>query len=437
MKLFLISLGCAKNLVDSETITRGLTESGYTITDKIEKAGLILINTCGFINDAKQESIDTVLSVLEEKNSDAKLVVFGCLVQRYRKELEGLIPEVDLFLPVLSEGDFRAEILASFPPEGGLIPATAARILFTPPAYTYIKISEGCRNRCSYCTIPMIRGPLRSVPARDIKKQIEEALDRGVYEFNLIAQDLTAYGSDLDGKTSLAGLLKRILSIKKDFWLRLLYLYPSRINTEIAGVMRSDSRIQKYIDMPIQHSCSRILKLMNRHYTREVLYRKIDMLRKKIPSIAIRTSLIVGFPSENDADFRELSDFVRDIEFEHLGVFEYSEEEDTKAVLLRPLVPVPVKRERRRLLMNIQKKIVKERSRAVKGKIYPCLMEMPVDEYGAVWTGRIYSQAPEVDGTVYVAGYTREMGAVVDVKIEKSKDYDYSGICVAHKPSET
>ena len=430
MKFFLISLGCAKNLVDSEKITGKLTGSGYIITDRIEEAGLVLINTCGFINEAKQESIDTVLSALREKSTRAKVVVFGCLVQRYRKELEELIPEVDLFLPVLSYGDFAREIKAFCAPKSDPTPAAGARVLFTPPSYTYIKIAEGCRNRCSYCTIPLIRGPLKSVPVQDIMKQIKNGLDKGTYEFNLIAQDLTAYGSDLYGKRSLPGLLKQILSIRKDFWIRLLYLYPSRIDAELVNVIKSDSRILKYIDMPVQHSSSRILKLMNRHYTRDFLYRKIGMLRDKIPSIAIRTSLIVGFPSESEADFQELSDFVREIEFDRLGVFEYSEEEETKAVSLRPLVPVQIKRKRRKALMDMQKGIVREKNRAMKGKIYPCLMEMPVDEYGAVWTGRICSQAPEVDGVVYVTGYEQEKGKLVNVMIKKFKDYDFVGECV-------
>jgi len=268
------------------------------------------------------------------------------------------------------------------------------------------------------------------VPAGNIIKQIEHGLDDGAYEFNLIAQDLTAYGADLCGKGSLPGLLKGILSIKRDFRIRLLYLYPSRIDAELVNVIKSDPRILKYIDMPVQHSSSRILKLMNRHYTRDLLYRKIDMLREKIPSIAIRTSLIVGFPSESEADFLELSNFVGEIEFDHLGVFEYSEEEDTKAVALRPLVPAQTKRKRRKALMAVQKKIVRERNKAMKGKLYPCLMEMPVDEYGAVWSGRIYSQAPEVDGVVYVTGYEQDKGKLVNVMIKKFKDYDFVGECV-------
>ena len=430
MNFYLISLGCAKNLVDSEKIAGFLTKAGYRITDSIEDASFIFINTCGFIKEAKQESIDTILSVLQEKPEGSGLAVYGCLVQRYLNELKELLPEVDLFLPVLPYQEVVKEIKKLFPLQPDHKAGVQKQVLFTPPSYTYIKIADGCRNRCSYCAIPLIRGPLKSFPAEDIVHQINGALNNGVYEINLIAQDITAYGIDLYGKPSLPLLLKSILSIKKDFRIRLLYLYPIIITYELIRIIKSDPRIVKYLDIPVQHANSRILKLMNRPYTKDDLTKKIALLREKIPSVVLRTSLIVGFPTESEEDFQELTDFVRQTRFDHLGVFEYSPEEDTKAFFLRPSVPVAIRKKRKRILMEIQKNIVKEKNKALKGKIFPCLMELSIDEYGAVWTGRIYSQAPEVDGLVYVTGYETKMGKVVNVKIRKYKDYDFYGECV-------
>jgi ribosomal protein S12 methylthiotransferase len=429
MNFYIINLGCAKNLADSEKIAGLLAEAGYHITDRIEDASFVFINTCGFIKEAKQESIDTILSVLQEKPEDTGLAVYGCLVQRYMSELKELLPEVDLLLPILPHEEVVNEIRELFPLRGHDTTRTQNKILFTPPSYTYIKIADGCMNRCSYCAIPLIRGPLRSFPVENIVRQINNALDNGVYEINLIAQDITLYGNDLYGKPSLPFLLKSILALKRDFLVRLLYLYPIRISYELISTIKSDTRIMHYLDIPVQHVNSRILKLMNRPYTKDVLIEKINMLREKIPDIVLRTSLIVGFPSETEEDFQELADFVRQIQFDHLGVFEYSPEEDTSAFSFRPRVPVRMKRKRRKILMNIQKSIVRAKNMTLTGMIFPCLIELPVDEYGAVWTGRIYSQAPEVDGIVYVTGYNASMGKVANTRIKGFKDYDLLGEC--------
>jgi ribosomal protein S12 methylthiotransferase len=430
VRFYFISLGCAKNLIDSEKLTEGLHKKGFVITDDIANASLIIINTCGFITEAKRESIDTIFSVLQEKPDNAKVLVYGCLVQRFQKELIELLPEIDLFLPILPKENLINKIVKHFPPSGLSEIEPHKKILFTPPSYTYVKISEGCKNHCSYCTIPSIRGQLRSSPAEDIISQIKSVLDRGIYEINLIAQDLTDYGIDLYKKPSLNILLKKILSIKRDYWLRLLYLYPSKISPELIEIIRSDSRIVKYLDIPIQHVNNRILKLMNRKYTKEILIKKIESLRKKIPSISLRTSLIVGFPSESEDDFLELLDFVQQIQFDHLGVFEYSPEEDTKAFSLKPAVPFNIKKKRKRIIMETQKKQVKAKNKLFKGKIFPCLIELPVDTYKSVWTGRIYSQAPEVDGIVYVTGYNETMGNIVNIRIKSFKDYDLIGECI-------
>jgi ribosomal protein S12 methylthiotransferase len=429
MNFFIINLGCAKNLADSEKIAGLLAEAGYYITDRIEDASFVFINTCGFIKEAKQESIDTILSVLQEKPKDAGLAVYGCLVQRYMSELKKLLPEVDLLLPILPYEEVVNQIRVLFPLRGHDPTRTHTKILFTPPSYTYIKIADGCMNRCSYCAIPLIRGPLRSFSVENIVCQINNALDNGVYEINLIAQDTTLYGNDLYGKPSLPLLLKSVLSLKRDFLIRLLYLYPIRISYELISTIKSDTRIIHYLDIPVQHVNSRILKLMHRPYTKDVLIEKIRMLRAKIPDIVLRTSLIVGFPSETEEDFQELADFVLQIQFDHLGVFEYSPEEDTGAFSMRPRVPMRTKRKRRKILMDIQKSIARANNMTLTGKIFPCLIELPVDEYGAVWTGRIYSQAPEVDGMVYVTGYDASMGKAVNVRIKGFKDYDLLGEC--------
>ena len=429
MNFYIINLGCAKNLVDSERIAGLLVESGYQITDRIEEASFVFINTCGFITEAKQESIDTILSVLQEKPTYTGLVIYGCLVQRYLSELKRLLPEVDLFLPILPYREVVSKIRELFPLSGRGTTGKQTNILFTPPSYTYIKIAEGCMNRCSYCAIPLIRGPLRSFPVEDIVRQINNALDKGAYEINLIAQDISLYGNDLYGKPSLTLLLRAILSLNRVFLIRLLYLYPIRITNELIKIIKSDDRIAHYLDIPIQHASNRILKLMNRPYTKKILTEKISLLREQIPSIVLRTSLIVGFPSEGEEEFQELADFVREIQFDHLGVFEYSPEEDTSAFVMRPRIPLRLKRKRRKMLMGIQKQIVKAKNLALMGKTLPCLIELPVDEYGAVWTGRIYSQAPEVDGVVYVTGYHASMGKIVNLRIKGFKDYDLLGEC--------
>ncbi len=428
MKFYLISLGCAKNLVDSEKLTNLLINEGYIITDDISKASLVIINTCGFIQDAKKESIETIFSILEEKSKDAKVLVYGCLVQRYERELKTLIPEVDLFLRFLPPEKIKSEILKNFPPFHEM-KIEQKKILFTPLSYTYIKIADGCNNQCSYCTIPVIRGPLKSQPIEDIVKQVNKALIQGTYEINLIAQDITMYGIDLYGTPSLNRLLKCILSIKKDFWLRLLYLYPTRISSELIKIIKSDPRIVKYLDIPIQHVNDRILKLMKRPYTKEFLKNKIEMIRENITNIALRTSLIVGFPTESEEDFQELVDFIKKVNFDHVGVFMYSHEENTSAFSLKQLINYNTKRKRRKIIMELQKKIVKENNLKMKGKIFSCLMEFPIDEHGSVWQGRIYSQAPEVDGVVHIKGFNNIKNPT-DVQILYCKDYDLIGECV-------
>lgn len=429
MKFYMISLGCAKNLVDSEKLSYELEKKGYYLTDRIDEAGLILINTCGFIQSAKEESIDTILSIINEKPKKAKVVVYGCLVQRYKKELEKNIPEIDAFLPIMPYEKVSEEISKIVPIEK-IKDSESKKVLFTPPSYTYIKIAEGCRNYCSYCAIPLIRGPLKSFPIEIIVHEVEDRLKNGYKEINLIAQDLTSYGIDIYKKPSLTTLLKQILKINKDFWLRLLYLYPTRIDDELIEIIKSDERVVNYLDIPIQHVSNKILKLMNRDYKKEDVMKIIDKLKEKVDGITLRSSFIVGFPTEEDEDFEELIDFIKKEQLDHIGVFEYSREEDTSAYKLRPLVKASVKRKRRKELMLIQKKIETKKNKEKIGRIYKCIIDKPLDQLGAIYEGRIYSQAPEIDGTTFVKNYVINKGTIVDVKIKNVNDYDLIAECL-------
>ncbi|MCX7991159.1 MAG: 30S ribosomal protein S12 methylthiotransferase RimO [Proteobacteria bacterium] len=429
MNFYLISLGCAKNLVDSEKLTNELEKKGYFLTDDINKSELIIINTCGFIKSAKEESVDTILSVISDKPKKAKVIVYGCLVQRYKEELEKTIPEISAFFPILPY-EKLAEEISKICPVKKVGKEERKKILFTPPSYTYVKIAEGCRNFCSYCAIPLIRGSLKSFPREIILREIEDRLDSGYKEINLIAQDITSYGIDLYKKPSLSKLISEILKIKKDFWLRLLYLFPTRIDDDLIEIIKSDSRIVKYLDIPIQHINDRILKLMNRDYTKKDILKTIDKLREKVDGITLRSSFIVGFPTETEKDFEELVDFIRTKELDHIGVFDYSKEEDTPAFKLKPMVTSQIKKKRKRVLMNIQKDIEIKKNKEKKGKIYKCIIDKPADDFGAVYEGRIYSQAPEVDGITYVRNYDIKKGLFVDVKIKTFRQYDLIADCL-------
>lgn len=426
MRFFIINMGCAKNLVESERLTETLTLSGYTIVHDIGKAELIIINTCGFIKEAKEESINTILKTLQEKPKKAYVVVFGCLVHRYLEELKTSIPEVELFLPVMPAKDIAEAIKNHFPP-GKAKTKTLQKFFFTPPVYKYLKVADGCKNYCSYCVIPLIRGDLRSRDLEDILKEAKEAINNGVIELNIIGQDITAYGEDIYGRPKLIELVKSLLQIDKYFWVRLLYLYPTRIPDEIFHIMNSDKRLLPYLDIPIQHADDRILKLMNRDYKKAELIKTIDEIRNKVPQIVLRTSLIAGFSTESEEDFENLLAFVKKIKFDHLGVFTYSPEEDTVAFNLKPRIPVSTRRKRKRILMKEQYKIVQEKLKSLKNIVLQCLVEEPLDELGAVWVGRFYGQAPEVDGVVYITDYEPSMGKLVSVKIIDYKDYDLIG----------
>ncbi len=429
MNFYLISLGCAKNLVDSEKLSIELEKNGYCLVEDLKKSDFILINTCGFIEAAKEESIETILSIISDKPKKTKVIVFGCLIQRYKKSLETMIPQIDALFEIMPY-EKLAEEITKICPVKKIKKEEGKKILFTPPSYTYVKIAEGCRNYCSYCAIPLIRGPLKSFPMEIVVREIIDRLNSGYKEINLIAQDITSYGVDIYQKPSLTKLIEEILKINKDFWLRLLYLYPTRIDRDLIELIKSDERIVRYLDIPIQHVSKRILNLMNRDYEKKDIIKIIDNLRNTIEGITIRSSFIVGFPTEEEEDFEELLSFIAEKELDHIGVFDYSSEEGTSAYKLKPVVKKAVRVKRKKILLQRQKKIEINKNKEKKEKIYRCIIDKPCDELGALYEGRIYSQAPEVDGVTYVTNYDKGKGLFVDVKIKKAIGYDLVAECL-------
>ncbi|MDD4908660.1 MAG: 30S ribosomal protein S12 methylthiotransferase RimO [Candidatus Omnitrophica bacterium] len=408
-KVGILSLGCPRNMVDSESILSRLKLKDYVITD-MEDAEVGIVNTCAFIRAAKEESIDAILSLLELKKEGRlkKLIVCGCLPQRYKDELCGELREVDAFIgkPCLDQPQ--------------------RHFFLTPRHYAYLKICEGCVNHCSFCVIPGIKGDFSS---RDMGSLVKEAraLDKkGVKELGIIGQDITLYGRDLSGKQSLVALVKDILKNTKGIrWVRLLYLYPSHITDELLDLIGREERICKYIDIPLQHINERILKTMNRRMSRDFIEKLIDKVRKKIPGVALRTSLMVGFPTETEEEFEELLEFVGRMEFERLGVFTYSREEGTGAYGLTPQVPDKIKNERFDKVMVKQQEI----SRRVNGRFLGKTVEVLVDEKGqGHYLGRSFADAPEVDGNVFInTSYKIKTGDFVKCRITDTLEYDLVG----------
>jgi len=442
-KICLTSLGCPKNLVDSEVMLGILKKSGFAIVTEEEKADILIVNTCGFIGDAKKESIDAILKLAEYKKSGPSktLIVAGCLTQRYKEELLSSLPEVDFFI---GTGEYQriAEIIrngrekkvyADFP--AFIHDYTFPRLLSTPAHYAYVKIAEGCRNFCSYCVIPEIRGNFRSRTVESIVREVEGLGESGVKEVNLVAQDTTSYGAD-KGKNELISLLRRLKDISAVQWIRLLYLYPGSITDELIEEIGGEKKICKYMDMPIQHINTRLLKKMNRHYTRKDVTALINRIRKKISNAVIRTSLIVGFPGETGGEFKELLSFVKDMSFDRLGVFEYSREEGTPACGMRPQVREEVKAERFKKIMEAQKRISLDKNRALIGYKVRVLVDGKGGKGDGTGKGkgdeficgRHEGQAPEVDGVTYVRKGRALPGDMMDAVITDAKEYDIFGI---------
>ncbi len=434
----MVSLGCPKNLVDAEVMLGCLPSDEYEITTDEKEADIIIVNTCSFIREAKQESIDTILDLAERKH-DARcrlLVVTGCLPQRYQEELGAELPEVDIFI---GTGEYPriAEILAEKTnSDGQLLYVGDPNFTFDPdlprlnssPAYTaYLKIAEGCSNCCTYCVIPSLRGALRSRPFDQVLKEARDLVAGGVKEINLIAQDITAYGRDLNEGHTLETLLAELVKIDGLRWLRLLYAYPDGITDDLIRLIRDEEKICKYIDIPLQHISDPILKRMGRRGGEIEVRRIIGRLRSAVPDLAIRTSLIVGFPGETDEDFQRLVQFVDEIRFDRLGVFCYSREEGTAAAEMEEQITERVKRLRYKKLMKVQARVSFKQNRKLIGTVEQVLVEGYSDETDLLLKGRSSRQAPDIDGLVYITAGMANVGDIVPVRVTDSSDYDVIG----------
>jgi ribosomal protein S12 methylthiotransferase len=462
MKIGLISLGCPKNLVDSEVMLGLAREAGHELTQDPAAADVLVVNTCAFIDSAKEESVDTILEMARRKTEGTcqRLVVTGCLAERYRDQLRKEIPEIDAVLgtgevpeivnaiggpvaraagsPVTfyrrTPGD--AVVGALKPPPArsdGAVPsyiydADTPRLLATPRHYAYVKVAEGCDYTCAFCIIPTLRGAYRSRSAESIVKEARRLADGGVKELLLISQDTTFYGIDRGERGALGRLLRELNGIDGLEWIRLLYLYPTTIDDETLAAMAECDKVCRYVDLPLQHASDPVLKRMRRPGTRRGYDRLLARIRERVPGVAIRTTFIVGFPGETDEDLAALEAFVTDHAFDHLGVFTYSHEEGTRAFALADNVAAGVKTKRRNRVMSLQKRLVRRRQRARIGERVRVLIDGPSGEHDLVWKGRLESQAPDVDAVVYFteadpSGF--RSGSFVEAELVASQDYDF------------
>lgn len=435
-KVGFISLGCSKNLVDTEVMLRRLYDKGFEITADESEAEIIVINTCGFIESAKQESIENILDAarLKECGKCKHIIATGCLVERYRNEVMDEMPEIDALVGVGSlcdiadacEAVMRGERYTSFRDKecselGG------ERIITTEPHTAYIKIAEGCDNRCTYCAIPLIRGRLRSRPIEDIVREAQELEAMGVREINLIAQDTTRYGLDLYGEYSLARLVRELTEKTSIPWIRLLYCYPDKITDELVAQLRDNPRLLKYMDIPIQHISDKVLTRMNRHGGSELIRNAVKRLRREVPGIILRTTAMVGFPGESDEDFTELCEFIKEARFDRFGAFTYSPEEGTLAFDFDGAVDEQVKQDRYDILMQTQLTITEEQNAAKVGGELLVLVD-GYDDAAEVYYGRSYADAPDVDGKIFFKSDSLiDSGAFVKVRITEALDYDLVG----------
>lgn len=438
MKLILISLGCHKNLVDSENML-GIIENddNYEITTEIEEAEVAIINSCSFILDAKEESIETILDVAQYKNKGKlkKLIVAGCLAQRYAKDLKEDIPEVDAFvgtgeinkiLTVIDSASRENRIIKTDSMDF-LLNNSTGRLLTTFPHVAYIKIAEGCNNNCSYCIIPKLRGKFRSRPIEDIVEEIEKFVKQGVREFNIIAQDSTNYGIDIYKDRKLPELMEKISKIKGADWIKLFYTYPDNFSDELINVIKNNDNICNYFDIPIQHISDNILKRMNRKSSSNQIKGLINNIKTQIPDAAIRSSLIVGFPGETEKEYEELVEFVKETEFDYLGIFKYSREEDTPAYDFENQISEEDKNRRWKKLVNLQNKISEKKNQKLIGKTIEVIIDDVSSEHEYLLDGRAKFQALDIDGKVIINDGTGERGEIVKVKIEQNFDYDLLG----------
>ena len=451
IKLFCVSLGCDKNLVDTEKMLGVAGGLGVSFTDDETEADAILINTCCFIGDAKEESVNTILEMAryKEEGKCRALIVAGCLAQRYKQEIIDEIPEVDAILGTTSYEEIRNVLTRLFGEEKEKkeehiscfhdlkeLPETAKkRVMTTGGHYAFLKIAEGCDKRCSYCIIPYLRGPYRSVPMEQLLAEARELADNGVRELILVAQETTLYGKDLYGEKTLPKLLHELAQIPGIYWIRIQYCYPEEITDELIQTIKTEEKVCHYLDIPIQHASDRILKRMGRRTHKAELKERIGALRREIPDIALRTTFICGFPGETEEDHEELMEFVDEMEFERVGVFTYSAEEDTPAYSYPDQIPEEVKEERRADVMELQQEIAFEHCENMVGKVLDVMIEGKVADEPA-YVGRTYMDAPNVDGLIFVNADEMLMsGDFVRVKVTGANEYDLIGE-VYHESAE-
>lgn len=437
MKILFISLGCDKNLVDSEMMLGILRDRGFEMTDDEAEADVIIVNSCCFIGDAKEESINTIIDMGRYRTAGSckALIVCGCLAQRYEKEIREEIPEVDAVIGTNSydkildavEAALAGERVGFLKPLEGIPEVKTDRVLTTGGHYAYLKIAEGCDKHCTYCIIPKVRGEYRSVPMEELFRQAKKLAEGGVKELILVAQETTLYGTDLYGKKSLHELLNRLCLIKGIMWIRILYCYPEEIYDELIETIKRQKKVCHYLDLPIQHCSDHILKRMGRRTTKADLENIVAKLRREIPDIALRTTLIAGFPGETEEDHEELMQFVNDMEFDRLGVFPYSAEEDTPAAVMADQIPEEVKLDRRDALMELQQEVAFDLAEEMTGRELLVMVEGKVADENAYVT-RTYKDAPGVDGYLFLN--TDEVlvsGDFVRVRVTGALEYDLTG----------
>lgn len=436
-KIGMISLGCPKNQVDAEHMLALMDAEGWEIVDYVDGCDAVIVNTCGFIDDAKKEAIENILDMVELKKEGviSKIIVTGCLAQRYKDEIVKEIPEVDAVIGIGANGDIiktveevmsGVDTIENYPPQCEL-PLEGQRILTTPHYWAYLKIGEGCSNRCTYCTIPSIRGNMRSRSIENVIYEAKQLAESGVKELILIAQDTTSYGLDLYGELKLPELLNELCKIDSIEWIRLLYCYPDRITDELIETMKNQEKVVNYIDLPLQHADDKILKAMNRRGDQALIRNVISKLREEIPDVVIRTTFIVGFPGEGEEEFETLAEFVNEIEFDRLGVFTFSPQEGTPAFDMEDQVDEDIKTRRGEVIMQDQYSIMEEKNNEKIGKTYRVVVE-DYDGYSDSYTGRTYMDAPEIDGLVkFTSHKDLDIGDFVDVEIFDVEDYDLIG----------
>ncbi len=438
-RVYIRTLGCPKNRVDSEIMLGTLAEKGYRLASDPAEAEIIVVNTCGFIESAKEESVDAIVELAEMKREGRcrKLVVTGCLVQRHAEELARELPEVDNFL---GTGAYQtvAEVVAGAQAKRLVVPdpdfvhsASTPRVNSLPAHTAYLKLAEGCDNACAFCIIPKLRGPQRSRRVEDLVAEAEALAAQGTVELSLVAQDLTAYGQDLPGKVRLHHLLPELCKVDRVRWIRIHYAYPRDFPDALVDVIAREPKIVKYLDMPVQHSSDRLLRAMRRGRDSRFLRALLSKLRARVPGIALRTSLIVGLPGEDEEDFLDLLAFVREQRFERLGVFEFSPEEGTDAASMKGQLPARVKRVRYERIMELQQEISRAHQRAAIGRMLEVLVEGAAEETEHLLAGRHAHQAPEIDGLTYVNEGVACPGEIVTVEITGAGDYDLVGRVVA------